>query len=479
MQALHNAEKWAEAMFSQANLGDKRRTKRLIDLAGRMAQSTGRSFSSTCLGEESLLEGTYRFLRNDAICPSAIRRAGFEHTVELAQDIPELLALEDTTSLSYKHKVAPELGKLGKPTDKARGWWVQSVLLLNAATYQTVGLVHQEWWCRPDKIEEADEKESAKWTDASYFSRQRLGESMSKTIFVCDREADDFAYLSEKHKHGERYVVRSKHLRKIEHEGDKIDIQSYLQQQPELGHYELNIPQKGMVDSKGKRKNRPSRKAIVHLQSGTFTLAQGKQSITLNAVLAEEKTPPKGEDPLCWRLLTSEPVESFEDAMRIVRIYSARWRVEDFHKAWKTGAGAERQRMTEPDNLERAVSILAFIGVRLMQLKESLTLPKLLKSYDMHEEAKQVADQSCEHVLTSTEWKILEQKERKKRTNEPPSLEWVYKAIAKLGGFTDTKRTGVAGWDTLWSGWERLQELVNGLKLAKELLSNGVELDEM
>ena len=59
----------------------------------------------------------------------------------------------------------------------------------------------------------------------------------------------------------------------------------------------------------------------------------------------------------------------------MIRIYTARWRVEDFHKAWKTGAGAERQRMTEPGNLERTVSILAFVGVRLLQLRESFTLP--------------------------------------------------------------------------------------------------------
>ena len=483
MKALHNAGQWAEATFSKAKLGDKRRTKRLVDVASRMAQSTGRSFSSTCLGEESLLEGTYRFLRNDTVCPSAIRRAGFEHTVELAQDIPELLALEDTTSLSYKHQVASELGKLGKPTDKARGWWVHSVLLLNAATYQTVGLIHQEWWCRPDHKEDADEKESGKWGDASYFSRNRLGELMSRTISVCDREADDFAYLEEKSKNGERYVVRSKHQRKIEHEGEKIDIQSYLQKQPELGSYELTIPQKGMVDSKGKRKNRPARKAIVQLRSSTVTLTQGKKSITLNAVLAEEKNPPKGEEGLCWRLLTSEPVESFEEAMRVVRIYSARWRIEDFHKAWKTGAGAERQRMIAPENLERAVSTLAFIGVRLMQLRESFTLPKLLKSYDMHEEAQLVAEQSCEHVLTKLEWKTLQQQEKRKRSKlsstEPPTLAWAYEALAKLGGFTDTKRTGIAGWDTLWDGWERLQENVSGVMLAKEMLASGVDLDEI
>lgn len=55
-------------------------------------------------------------------------------------------------------------------------------------------------------------------------------------------------------------------------------------------------------------------------------------------------------------------------------IYTAIWRVEDFHKAWETGAGAERQRMTEPKNLERAIPILAFIGVRLLQLREAITI---------------------------------------------------------------------------------------------------------
>lgn len=49
-------------------------------------------------------------------------------TVKLAQEFPELLAIEDTTSLSYRHQVAEELGKLGSIQDKSRGWWVHSVL---------------------------------------------------------------------------------------------------------------------------------------------------------------------------------------------------------------------------------------------------------------------------------------------------------------------------------------------------------------
>ncbi|HHT9169613.1 TPA: IS4 family transposase, partial [Legionella pneumophila] len=47
---------------------------------------------------------------------------------------------------------------------------------------------------------------------------------------------------------------------------------------------------------------------------------------------------------------------------------------------------------------------------------------------------------------------------------------WAYKAIAKLGGWTDSKRTGKAAWSTIWKGWFRLQERVEGLRIANELM---------
>ena len=90
-------------------------------------------------------EGAYRFIRNPNVSAEAIRKAGAMQTVKLAREFPELLAIEDTTSLSYRHQVAEELGKLGAIGDKSRGWWVHSVLLLEAATFRTVGLLHH--WC--------------------------------------------------------------------------------------------------------------------------------------------------------------------------------------------------------------------------------------------------------------------------------------------------------------------------------------------
>ena len=42
-------------------------------------------------------------------------------------------------------------------------------------------------------------------------------------------------------------------------------------------------------------------------------------------------------------------------------------------------------------------------------------------------------------------------------------------AIARLGGWIDSKRTGIVGWPTLWQGWYRLQDKVDGMMIAQSL----------
>ena len=82
---------------------------------------------------------------------------------------------------------------------------------------------------------------------------------------------------------------------------------------------------------------------------------------------------------MCWILLTTETVKTFEDCRTVLRFYELRWRIEEFHKAWKTGAGVERQRMQSADNLERMAVILMFVAVRLIQIREALMLPYVRK----------------------------------------------------------------------------------------------------
>lgn len=473
--SLFNPDQWAADHFEHANLGDKRRADRLTRVASQMASGSGKSLAQTCLGDECKLEGSYRLIRNDKVSPSVIRAAGFEHTARVASDVPEILAIEDTTSLSYKHSVASELGKLGKVTDTSRGWWVHSVMLLDSYTSRTLGLIHQDWWCRPDKLGDADEKESGKWADASYFIRQRLKEQMSRVISVCDREADILSYLSDKQLHNERFVVRAKHSRTLV---DDKKLFEHMDAQPITGGYTVTIPQKGMKVARGKTKNRPSRTAKLTIKSSSVTVNCNGQEHKFNVVYAQELSGVQGQDKLLWMLLTSEPIDTLQQQLHIIDIYTTRWRIEDFHKAWKTGAGVERLRMTSPDNLERAASILGFIGIRLLQLREVMTLPVYLRKKGKIEEAFGLEEQSCSSVLEEDEWRILMQhyKPRGHKGKKAPSMKRAYQSIARLGGFTDTKRTGMASWTTVWEGWDTLQEQLKGYRLAKAMVEAGEPL---
>ena len=57
----------------------------------------------------------------------------------------DYLALEDSTTLGYKHFARSELGDLGGPEDsRTKGFWAHSVMLLDAETEWTLGLIDQQ-----------------------------------------------------------------------------------------------------------------------------------------------------------------------------------------------------------------------------------------------------------------------------------------------------------------------------------------------
>ena len=400
-----DAGAWAEQTFGRSQLGDARRTARLVKLAGALAGQVGSSPSRACDGDAAANEGAYRLLRNDAVAPEDIAEGGFAATAEVAARYETLLAVEDTTALSYEHGVAAELGDLGGDARSAkRGFFVHSVLLLDAESVQTVGLIEQERWQREStargqrhrRRERAyEDKESFKWQRASERVAERLGETMSRVISVCDREADVYEYLKYKRRADERFVVRASLDRCVQ--GEARHLFEALEQAPVLGEHSVRLEQRG-----GKQ-GRRARTARLSVRAGTVTLRAPQRDrrlgpLEVNAVLAQELNAPQGEEPVCWLLLSSEPVDSFAAACEVLRYYTLRWRVEEFHKAWKSGAGVEQRRMHSADNLERMAVVLAFVAVRLLQLREALDEPA---------PAKGRAKRPCTEVLSASEWKVL------------------------------------------------------------------------
>lgn len=115
---------WSRQLFGGSDLGDTRRTGRLIGIAARMATQMGRSLAKSCGGDKAALLGGYRLIRNGAVKPEAIRDGGFGSVAKQAQTQGLLLAVEDSTSIGYTHAVAANwTPPVATRTQSGMGFW--------------------------------------------------------------------------------------------------------------------------------------------------------------------------------------------------------------------------------------------------------------------------------------------------------------------------------------------------------------------
>jgi hypothetical protein len=326
-----------------------------------------------------------------------------------------------------------------------------------------VGLLDMQMWMRSSqqrgqrherKHRAYQDKESFKWERATQRVRQRLGpQLMPRVVSVSDRESDIYQYLADKLGHQERLVVRACWDRTVQEADTQVyaPLWEVLQGAPPVGRMLLPVPQ---------RAGRPARVADLMVRATRVKLRRPKTvtstypaHLEVNVVVVrEEEVDEAVTEPLEWVLLTNEAVESPEQVLEVVRMYRLRWRIEEFHKVWKTGVGVERLRLQTALHLLRMATILAFVAIRLWQLRDLM---------DCEPQA------PCERVLEPLQWKVLwAVVEHKPLPKQVPPLQWAYYALARLAGWVDTKGTGRVGWATLWRGWFKLQERMEGFYAA-------------
>ena len=178
-----------------------------------------------------------------------------------------------------------------------------------------------------------------------------------------------------------------------------------------------------------------------------------RPELDLNVVEVRELAPPSGVKPLYWLLLTSLPCTTWEEVQRVIGRYTARWLVEEYHKALKTGTGVEDSQLERAYRLESLIAVLALVAVRLLNAK-------LL--------ARACPDQRVDRQSFGVEaFAILEAKFGK------PKGGWtcgrVLIAVARLGGFLARRHDGWPGWQTIWRGWHRLMWMCQGLEILKSI----------
>ena len=172
----------------------------------------------------------------------------------------------------------------------------------------------------------------------------------------------------------------------------------------------------------------------------------------MNLLLVKEISPRTGHKPIEWVLLTSLDVSTFEAAWSVIEYYEARWLVEEFHKALKTGCSIETRQLRRADRLEPLAALLSILAVRLLQLKT-------IANRDPERLAKNVVPDEMLLLLTKLNGRL---------SPTTLTIKGFLREVAKQGGFIGRKSDGSPGWQTIWKGWMHLQTLYRGFRLASK-----------
>src|SRR3989442_11253157 len=110
---------WAAHEFADAELGDVRRTKRLVNLAHVLPQHPTAALPEAC-GDGAMLKAAYRFFSNDDIAPQDVLSSHIESTYSRLDKVPLVLAVQDTTEVDLTgHPATTGFGPLGQTASQS------------------------------------------------------------------------------------------------------------------------------------------------------------------------------------------------------------------------------------------------------------------------------------------------------------------------------------------------------------------------
>ena len=153
---------WAQAEFHDLELGDARRTQRLIKWVDDLsAQPTG-SIPLACGGWPET-KAAYRLLDNPAVEWREILDIHTTRTVERMAGQAVVLCIQDTTELDFTTQ--PGIAGLGRLSYEAQhGMYVHPTLAVTPAGV-ALGVLDAWMWARKPK-DPPDDKESTRWVSA-------------------------------------------------------------------------------------------------------------------------------------------------------------------------------------------------------------------------------------------------------------------------------------------------------------------------
>jgi hypothetical protein len=448
--------------LARVDLGDPRRGARARQIMQRMARKPNKSLPEA-LGTEREVEGGYRFFGTDEFGFVELFGGHRDGTSDRAAG-KEVMAIHDTTGCHYRNADPKEVGYLqtGKP-----GFYLHMTLLLDNEDWRRpLGIIHAEPYKREKKSKRGRKKkvsgaetakwknkESDRWLRGVLETEKQLAGKATGVIHLADRESDQYPLLSEMVESNLRFVLRNRHNRVIEVEGEKLRLRALVAAAvPQLTR-EVPLSRRLAKSAPVARRSHPARQSRVAKLQVSSTTAELKRPryvdgrpdfATVNVVHVSEVDAPAGQDPVDWLLYTSEPIDTAEQVAAVVDYYRSRWVIEELNKALKTGCVVQERQ------LESYSALLNMLALSLPIAVEILALRCLANSSP---------DRPASDLFSSGQLAALRHLSDRPVPKRPTVKDALW-AIAGIGGHM--KNNGDPGWQVLQRGMDEFLAFAQG-----------------
>jgi len=452
--------------FSGVELGDARLGRRLTAIAERLVAAPDVAFPRA-LDAGADLEGFYRFVGNEGVTPESVLRPHVQATVGRLAAHVEVLAVHDTSEFRFGGS-REDLGRLTKSGHGFLGHFTLAVTV--DAARDPLGTIALHTWTRHETTPTALRKQGKLNSDQAMGlpneqdrwwqgieAAEAAAASATSLIHVMDSEADDYDLMSKLVEARHRWVIRLCHDRTLRIAGKAAKTKEVVAQREVLCERTVHLSRRERQPGGAQRRRaavREERVATLAISAAAITFRRprpcvdGTDTLAVNIVSVREVEPPADVEPVEWLLITTEPIVSENDVLKVVDCYRGRWRIEEFFKALKTGCAFEKRQLESRHTLLNALALFVPIAWNLLRLRTAARS-------DERVPAKAVLDPDQIIVLRKAS-----------KTQLPRALTArdAMLAIARLGGHL--RSNGDPGWVVLGRGYQDLIMMVTGYRLA-------------
>jgi len=469
------AAQWAEHEFGGAPLGDKRLSRRLVNVAHAKAQTPGQAFSGAAKGDWAATKAYYRMIdqpEDSAVNLATILQPHRERTARRMKGQKTVLCVQDGSELNYTNlEKCSGLGdlKANQTGAKMKGLLLHSTFAI-APNGLPLGVLKAQCMApetrspddqrKPSKIP-IEEKKTFVWIE-HHRDLVDLAATMPQTqlVNVGDREADFFELFDEqRHSPCVDLLIRAQHDRTLSEAPFKLF--AAIRQTSVQSRVRVSVPKQSARPKKSKQKAkpaRPGRQAELALRHLTIQLPapsyyRDKEPVEIQLIHAVEENPPQGTKAVEWFLLTTLNIDSAKDLEKCLRWYTLRWRIEDWHRVLKSGCKIDDLAHETAERLRRAIGINLVIAWRIM-------LMTLL--------GRETPELPAEILFSDIEVRTLHAYAKKKRLKPPVLLGEAVQLVARIGGHLGRKKDPPPGHQVMWRGYAALQLLCEGFLLLED-----------